>query len=240
MNNNIVCVYDGVSSFNNQEILYFLYLGHTQNKKLGDRYKYTVVIPKEEGIQSEATCRNCKLMNDSCYVNHYMRASYRKWRKQYNEGLIEKLDVLNKDDAIYLKRRISGYLLRFCVSGDPLSVPYEVNRKLIDIFGGIKNTIMYSHFKFLDERYKDICYQSCESRTEGITARILPYTTKDFNDNKDLIFSTLDDNEVLCPAQTKNINCSLCRICRVGKKSVAFLSHGNKQNKLKTYIKELV
>lgn len=215
---NVVCIYDGKSSFGG-DVLSFLYLGNTANKKLGDRFKYTVVIPKGDGIQDSSTCNTCKLQNDTCYVNFYMKKQYKGWRKKYLEGKISFYDVYKKEDYLALKRIVRGYYLRFCVSGDPLALPYDTNMKLVDIFGGLKNTIMYSHFAYLDPRYKNIAYQSCESLQDGLTARIGEVERK--------------KNEVICPAITRQVSCSTCMICRVRKKSVVFLPHGVKQNKLK-------
>jgi len=226
----IYCIYDGVSQFNSIEVLSFLYTKNTSNQKLGSNAHYTITVPKHGEIQNKGTCNNCPLLKNGCYVNGYMSISYYRWIRQYNSGLITFLDVQSPEGIKILKQVSKGFKLRFNVTGDPLAIPYSINQALINAYSSY---IMYSHFRYLDDRYKDICLQSTETYIrKGKTARILPFTIKDLEQNKKKVMSYIGHDEIICPAQTKGITCSQCMLCETRNKSIVFLAHGTGSHKL--------
>jgi hypothetical protein len=160
-----------------------------------------------------------------------MSISYFKWIKRYNEGLIPFLDVQSIKGRNTLKAISEGFKLRFNVTGDPLAIPLAVNESLMQIY---KSYIMYSHFVDRDERYKDKCLFSVHSvNREYKTARVLPITVETYKENPEYVKSWMSSNEVICPAQTKGINCSQCKLCESRKKDIVFLAHGKGTNKIK-------
>lgn len=234
----IYCIYDGVSQFDSSiEVLSFLYTKPTSNQKLGNKVHYTVTVPKHGEIQNKGTCNNCSLLKNGCYVNGYMSISYYRWIRQYNEGLIPFLDVQSPEGIKLLKRHSKGFKLRFNVTGDPLAIPYEINQALINAYD---SHIMYSHFRFMDSRYENICLQSTEKYIrKRKTARILPFTVKDLEQNKKEVMSYIGHDEVICPAQTKEISCTQCMLCETRRKSIVFLAHGNGNKKIINNIPEM-
>lgn len=229
----IYCIYDGASMLDsNVEVLSFLYTKTSSNKKLGDKVHYTITVPKSsDKIQNSGTCSNCPLLGNGCYVNGYMSISYFKWINRYNEGLIPFLDVKSSEGINTLKQYSKGFKLRFNVTGDPLAIPFSVNKSLMDIY---KSFIFYSHFLDRDERYKELgLFSVHEINREYKTARVLPLTVQDYNDDPKYVKSWMKDDEVICPAQTKGINCSQCKICESRKKNIVFLTHGNGTKKIK-------
>ena len=229
----IYCIYDGISMFDPSiEVLSFLYTKPSSNKKLGDRVHYTVTVPKySDKIQNSGTCANCPLLGNGCYVNGYMSIPYFKWIRNYKGGLIPFLDVKSSTGRNTLKQVSKGFKLRFNVTGDPLAIPYEINQALMDSY---KSYIMYSHFVDTDDRYKDKCLFSVHSvNREYKTARVLPLTVEDYKNDSKYVKSWMMDSEVICPAQTKGINCSQCMLCETRKKDIVFLAHGKGTNKIK-------
>jgi hypothetical protein len=160
-----------------------------------------------------------------------MSIPYYKWIKQYKQGLIPFLDVQSSKGRNTLKQVSKGFKLRFNVTGDPLAIPYEINKSLMDSY---KFYIMYSHFVDTDDRYKDKCLFSVHSvNREYKTARVLPLTVEDYKNDSKYVKSWMMDSEVICPAQTKGINCSTCMLCETRKKDIVFLAHGKGTNKIK-------
>lgn len=233
--NKVVCIYDGKSNFDGKDILLFLKLGVSNNKKIGFLYDYTVVVPKyiEEWkeLQNNSVCNNCVLSStntNTCYNNFYMFRSYNNWIEKYNKGEINYVDIFDKKQFLYLKKITRNRRLRFSISGDPLAVEKKYNERLMSLYN--EQYILYSHFLFLDDWYKDKGILSVNRESEALLYQSLGYRTARIISDVE----NKESNETICTAQVDDtFSCSICNKCEGSEKSnIAFITHGASKKKL--------
>lgn len=228
----VVCVYDGPSELTDEDILCFLYIGKTQNAKIGNQFAYTVYVPKQvqqycDDMQSPSVCGDCpmkKREDKTCYVPYYQLVTARKWTRDYHDRKIP--FVTGKGLGNYFLPRY----LRLGMTGDPASVPHNITRSWFKHFSRV---ISYTHQFWFAEKISDFSRVSVNSKEMAQVCHNKGYrTARVIAEDSELL-----PNEVVCAAQRKpGVTCSLCSLCDKSSKHIAFIAHGKNKNKLETLV----
>lgn len=205
-----VVFYDGPSQLNGERILGVVTAKST-NPKIG-RMVQAWIIPATSPIAAvksgadDAVCGDCKLRGErwkgrSCYV--WIPGVDNIWQS------IQKADRTDHMTPAQLARRVDGLQLRIGAYGDPVAVPLEVWRPLLDVAGG---WTAYTHqWRTADPSFRSWCMASVDSAEERVQAATIGWRTFRVRPESGALMT----DEIVCPHERdESIHCAGCSLCR--------------------------
>lgn len=218
-------LHEGVSRFDGEEFV-VVATGLTtpsHNIKTGPMVQLTILPKNVHPLQSNkdyqkgeahTVCGDCPLINRGCYVNVAFSVA-----AIYN-GLKRNLYPKTDDVSIFKDKAV-----RFGAWGEPVLFPLRKLKKIVDV---AKNWTGYTHqwAKKFSQSYKQYLMASVSNVKDKEKANAMGWRT--FRIVR--FESEILPDEILCPAQTKNVQCINCCLCKgnssKSKKNVAALAHG--------------
>jgi hypothetical protein len=198
--------------------------GESKNPKTGKMIQLTILPTDVNPLDSNreykdnagevphTVCNDCPLINRGCYVN----VGFSVW--QIFNGL--KRGIYGKKD--YAK--FVGKAVRFGAWGEPTLIPLRVTKAIIN---RVKTWTGYTHqwAKPFAKPYRQWFMASVSNIEDKKKANKLGWRTFRIIQNANEILP----DEVVCPAQTHNVQCINCGLCRgrsSNAKNVAVIAHG--------------
>lgn len=219
-------LHEGRSKFDGQEFVVVAtgIKNPSHNIKTGPMVQLTIlpknVHPLESnknynaGEDQHTVCGDCPLIKRGCYVN--VAFSVTQIYKNLKRNLYPKTD----DFSIFKNKAV-----RFGAWGEPVLFPLRKMKKIIDV---AKNWTGYTHqwTKKFAQSYKQYLMASVSNVNDKEKANAMGWRTfRIVRFESDVL-----PDEILCPAQTKNVQCINCCLCKgnssKSKKNVAALAHG--------------
>lgn len=206
-----VMVYDGPSQLNGDRI-FVIATAKNGNRKIGHMLQLWI-MPAESPIDAvrsgrdAAVCGDCKLRGDGhgggrvCYVE-WWRSVSNIWQGHTRAERMTPAQFARLTDGLQL--RIGAY-------GDPVAVPPDVWRPMLDSAAGWTAYTHQWRQTVLAESYRPWCMASVDSESERRDAMRLGWRTFRMR----LANAPMDVSEVVCPHETNSdIKCAACSLCR--------------------------
>jgi hypothetical protein len=220
-----VVLFEGPSEFDQQPIAVILTgFDGSSNDKTGPMLQSWIMRSGMDPITAlkqgadASVCGNCRLRDGGCYVNVGRAVS--GVFKAFDGGNYEKYDPSDHD------RYIRGRHIRLGAYGDPAAVPFEAWGRFLKLAAGHTG---YTHaWRYCDQRYRELCMASCDSRADLLEARVAGWRTFRIR----LPDEPLMENEFVCPAAEeggKTRQCFNCLACSGGspeRGSPCIVAHG--------------
>tara|TARA_Y100001937_G_scaffold128792_1_gene208074 strand:+ start:917 stop:1627 length:711 start_codon:yes stop_codon:yes gene_type:complete len=176
----------------------------SRNTKTGDVYQ-TYLIDKERINEKSvfgAKCVTCPIVND-CYVSRD-KLAVRSALKKAIKGLGKYKFMTLEKACEYLTNK----KLRFGSYGDPSILPLS---DIEMITKACKSWLGYTHYwKDIPTQYAKYFMASVENKADKLLANSLGYRAFEVFFDDDIL---IDDDSVLCPNFTHNIQCKKCGLC---------------------------
>lgn len=206
-NNNGLVVYEGPSMLNGEPIIAILTgLKHAKNRKTGDLLQLWILVANNSPVdaiktdEDVAVCGHCPHRGSTCYVNvgQAPLGVWRAWRRQ-------RYDHFSSDKHATL---LNGRIMRLGAYGDPAALPRTVIETLTGLT--IAHTGYTHQWRLRKAQYlKQYTMASCDSPAEQVQAAAKGWRTFTMTMPQE----ALPLKAVMCPAQTKGLQCEQCKAC---------------------------
>ena len=233
LNKNTFIIYEGPSMLDGLDIVVLIsgFKTRSKNDKTGDMFQTWILVKDIHPVEAAkmgldvSICGDCirrPIHENTCYVQ-LCKAVTSMWRA-YKYDRYEKVTPAQVADMISNHKRTKK--LRIGSYGDPLAVPSEVFKPLIDVAESFTG---YTHqVKRANKEWSRYVMASADTKQQALEYQAAGYRTFRVRAEK----STLLPNEIACPASKEAgrvSSCAKCNLCMgttsKSKKSVAIIEH---------------
>ena len=233
LNKNTFILYEGPSMLDGSDIVVLIsgLKTRSKNDKIGDMFQTWILVKDIHPVEAAkmgadfSICGDCirRPINDNtCYLVLW-KAIASMWNA-YQAGRYEKVTPDQLADMIRNHKRTKK--LRIGSYGDPLAVPSEIFKPLID---AAESFTGYTHqVKRANKEWSRYVMASADTKQQAIDYQAAGFRTFRVRAEK----STLLPNEIACPASKeagRKSSCAKCSLCMgttsKSKKSVAIIEH---------------
>jgi hypothetical protein len=232
-NKNTFIIYDGPSMLDGKDIVVLIsgFKTRSKNDKTGDMFQTWILVKDIHPVEAAkmgldvSICGDCirrPIHENTCYVQ-LGKAVTSMWRA-YKYDRYEKVTPAQVADMIRNHKRTKK--LRIGSYGDPLAVPSEIFKPLID---AAESFTGYTHqVKRANKEWSRYVMASADTKQQALDYQAAGFRTFRVRAEK----STLLPNEIACPASKEAgrvSSCAKCSLCMgttsKSKKSVAIIEH---------------